>query len=145
MEYGSNRRQRTTQRAGVISQGPGRFGEYSGIFDSVFIESEANGHHFKEMHLDGGTTLDVLPMPLKLAAAGRLDAARRTPGQLYIIINNNLDPAFAMTKPKTLSITARAFNTLTKVTSMLRSWTLTCLRESKAYSSISPTFQTALR
>lgn len=65
------------------------------------------------MHVDGGTTLDVLPMPLKLAAAGRLDA-RRTPGQLYIIINNNLDPAFAMTKPKTLSITARAFNTLKK-------------------------------
>src|SRR5438445_10043132 len=69
---------------------------------------------FKEMHVDGGTTLEVLAMPLKLVAAGRLDAARRTPGQLYIIINNNLDPAFAMTKPKTLSITARAFNTLTK-------------------------------
>ena len=29
-------------------------------------------------------------------------------------IDNNLDPAFAMTKPKTLSITARAFNTLVK-------------------------------
>jgi hypothetical protein len=29
-------------------------------------------------------------------------------------VNNNLDPAFAMTKPKTLSITVRAFNTLVK-------------------------------
>ena len=35
-------------------------------------------------------------------------------GQLYIVINNNLDPEFSLTKPKTLSITARAFNTLVK-------------------------------
>jgi hypothetical protein len=35
-------------------------------------------------------------------------------GQLYIVINNNLDPEFAMTKPNTLSIMARAFNTLVK-------------------------------
>jgi hypothetical protein len=85
-----------------------------GLFDPVFIDAEANGHHFKEMHVDGGTTLQVLAVPLRLAAAGRLAGAHRPPGQLYIIINNNLDPAFAMTKPKTLSITARAFNSLVK-------------------------------
>src|SRR6266478_9997297 len=44
-----------------------------GLFDPVFIESEAQGHYFKEMHVDGGTTLEVLAMPLKLVAAGRLD------------------------------------------------------------------------
>ena len=85
-----------------------------GLFDPVFIDSEANGHHFKEMHVDGGTALEVLAIPLKLAAAGRLGSAHRPPGRLYIVINNNLEPAFAMTKPKTLSITARAFNTLVK-------------------------------
>ena len=85
-----------------------------GLFDPVFIDSEANGHHFKEMHVDGGTALEVLAIPLKLAAAGRLGSAPRLPGRLYIVINNNLEPAFAMTKPKTLSITARAFNTLVK-------------------------------
>lgn len=85
-----------------------------GLFDPVFIDSEANGHHFKEMHVDGGTALEVLAIPLKLAAAGRLGSAPRLPGRLYIMINNNLEPAFAMTKPKTLSITARAFNTLVK-------------------------------
>src|SRR5580704_14214704 len=85
-----------------------------GLFDPVFIDAEANGHHFKEMHVDGGTTLQVLAIPLRLAAAGRLAGAHRSPGQLYIIINNNLDPAFAMTKPKTLTITARAFNSLVK-------------------------------
>jgi predicted patatin/cPLA2 family phospholipase len=85
-----------------------------GLFDPVFIDAEANGHHFKEMHVDGGTALEVLAIPLKLAAAGRLAATHRPPGQLYIIINNILEPTFQVTKPKTLSITARAFNTLIK-------------------------------
>jgi hypothetical protein len=85
-----------------------------GLFDPVFIDAEANGHHFKEMHVDGGTSLQVLAIPLKLAAAGRLLAPDRPPGQLYIIINNILEPTFTVTKPKTLSITARAFNTLIK-------------------------------
>jgi predicted acylesterase/phospholipase RssA len=85
-----------------------------GLFDPVFIDAEANGHHFKEMHVDGGTSLQVLAIPLKLAAAGRLLAADRPPGELYIIINNILEPTFTVTKPKTLSITARAFNTLIK-------------------------------
>jgi hypothetical protein len=84
------------------------------LFDPVFIEAEANGCHFKEMHVDGGTSLQVLAIPLKLAAAGRLFAAHHPPGQLYIIINNILEPTFTVTKPKTLSITARAFNTLVK-------------------------------
>jgi predicted acylesterase/phospholipase RssA len=26
-----------------------------GLFDPVFIDAEANGHHFNEMHVDGGT------------------------------------------------------------------------------------------
>jgi predicted patatin/cPLA2 family phospholipase len=85
-----------------------------GLFDPVFIDAEANGHHFKEMHVDGGTALQVLAIPLKLAAAGRFAFAHGAPGRLYIVINNNLDPAFLVTKPKTLAITARAFNTMVK-------------------------------
>lgn len=85
-----------------------------GLFDPVFIDAEADGHHFKEMHVDGGTALEVLAIPLKLAAAGRLSATKQPPGQIYIIINNILEPSFEVTKPKTFSITARAFNTLIK-------------------------------
>jgi hypothetical protein len=85
-----------------------------GLFDPVFIDAEGNGHRFKEMHVDGGTALEVLAIPVKLAAAGRLASTRHAPGRLYIVINNNLDPAFLVTKPKTLTITARAFNTLVK-------------------------------
>jgi predicted acylesterase/phospholipase RssA len=84
-----------------------------GVFDPVFIDAEANGHRFKEMHVDGGTAYPLFAVPLKLLAATGQVATRRG-GQLYIVINNNLDPEFAMTKPKTLSIMARAFNTLVK-------------------------------
>jgi predicted acylesterase/phospholipase RssA len=84
-----------------------------GVFDPVFIDAETDGHWFKEMHVDGGTAYPLFAVPLRLLAATGQVAARHG-GQLYIIINNNLDPEFAMTKPKTLSITARAFNTLVK-------------------------------
>jgi hypothetical protein len=66
------------------------------------------------MHVDGGTALQVLATPIRLAAAGRLALPTGLPGKIYIVINNILDPAFAVTKPKTLTITARAFNTLIK-------------------------------
>ena len=84
-----------------------------GVFDPVFIDAETDGHRFKEMHVDGGTAYPLFAVPLRLLAATGQVATRRG-GQLYIIINNNLDPEFAMTKPKTLSITGRAFNTLVK-------------------------------
>jgi predicted acylesterase/phospholipase RssA len=84
-----------------------------GAFDPVFIDAEANGHHFKEMHVDGGTAYPLFAIPVRLVAAtGQVSEHRGS--QLYIIINNNLEPAFTVTKPKTLTIVARAFNTLVK-------------------------------
>jgi hypothetical protein len=82
-------------------------------FDPVFIDAEANGHRFREMHVDGGTAYPLFAVPVRLlAATGQVGGHRG--GQLYIIINNNLEPEFAVTKPKTLTIVARAFNTLVK-------------------------------
>jgi predicted acylesterase/phospholipase RssA len=84
-----------------------------GAFDPVFIDAEANGHHFKEMHVDGGTAHPLFAVPVRLVAAtGQVSEHRGS--HLYIIINNNLEPAFTVTKPKTLTIVARAFNTLVK-------------------------------
>jgi predicted acylesterase/phospholipase RssA len=85
-----------------------------GLFDPVFIDAEGNGHRFKEMHVDGGTAVPVLATPIRLAEAGKFAASHGLPGRIYIVINNNLDPAFAVTKPKALSISARSFNTLIK-------------------------------
>ena len=97
----------------------------AGAFDPVYIDAEANGHHFKEMHVDGGTAYPLFAVPVRLLAAtgqvgdhnGGQDSGHndsQAGGQIYIIINNNLDPDFAVTKPKTFNIAARAFNTLVK-------------------------------
>lgn len=93
----------------------------AGAFDPVYIDAEANGHHFKEMHVDGGTAYPLFAVPVRLlAATGQVDGhtggqgGGHNGGQIYIIINNNLDPDFAVTKPKTFNIAARAFNTLVK-------------------------------
>jgi predicted acylesterase/phospholipase RssA len=85
----------------------------AGAFDPVYIDAQANGHHFKEMHVDGGTAYPLFAVPVRLlAATGQVGG--HNGGQIYIIINNNLDPDFAVTKPKTFNIAARAFNTLVK-------------------------------
>jgi predicted acylesterase/phospholipase RssA len=85
----------------------------AGAFDPVYIDAEANGHHFREMHVDGGTAYPLFAVPVRLlAATGQVSG--HNGGQIYIIINNNLDPDFAVTKPKTFNIAARAFNTLVK-------------------------------
>jgi hypothetical protein len=93
----------------------------AGAFDPVYIDAEANGHHFKEMHVDGGTAYPLFAVPVRLLAAtgqggGHNDGqgSGHNGGKIYIIINNNLDPNFAVTKPKTFNIAARAFNTLVK-------------------------------
>lgn len=99
----------------------------AGAFDPIYIDAEANGHHFKEMHVDGGTAYPLFAVPVRLLAAtsqaggnsgqGGGDSGQgsgHNGGQIYVIINNNLDPDFAVTKPKTFNIAARAFNTLVK-------------------------------
>ena len=108
----------------------------AGAFDPIYIDAEANGHHFKEMHVDGGTAYPLFAVPVRLlAATSEVDghnsaqaggdsgqgsghnggeAGSRNSGEIYVIINNNLDPDFAVTKPKTFNIAARAFNTLVK-------------------------------
>jgi predicted acylesterase/phospholipase RssA len=106
----------------------------AGAFDPVYIDAEANGHHFKEMHVDGGTAYPLFAVPVRLLAAtgdvegdnGGKDSGQdrrkdsgqggggHSGGQIYVIINNNLDPNFVVTKPKTFNIAARAFNTLVK-------------------------------
>jgi Patatin-like phospholipase len=100
----------------------------AGAFDPVYIDAEANGHHFKEMHVDGGTAYPLFAVPVRLlAATGEGEGhdsgeggghsgkdGGHSGGQIYVIINNNLDPNFTVTKPKTFNIAARAFNTLVK-------------------------------
>ena len=82
-------------------------------FPPVFVEVEANGETYQEMHVDGGAMTQVFlyPPSLKLkdeAAAAGITRERRA----YIIRNARLDPDWVQTERRTLKIAARAIDAL---------------------------------
>ena len=86
-----------------------------GLFDPVFIDAEANGSHFKEMHVDGGAFAQAFLYPAGLTRQRRV---RMAGGQLvvpaiaYVIRNGRLDPEWASTERSTMGIAARAIATM---------------------------------
>jgi predicted acylesterase/phospholipase RssA len=82
-------------------------------FPPVFIEVQADGKTYYEMHVDGGAMTQVFlyPPSMKLkeeAAAAGITRERR----VYIIRNARLDPDWAQTERRTLKIAARAIDAL---------------------------------
>ncbi|MGX1099401.1 hypothetical protein ACSSVZ_003456 [Amorphus sp. MBR-141] len=86
-----------------------------GIFPPVFITAEADGQTFEEMHVDGGSTMQILTLPTTIQAQEdprrRMDKRKRA---LYILMNNTMRPRFEQTKPKTFSIAGRSLSTIIK-------------------------------
>jgi predicted acylesterase/phospholipase RssA len=84
-----------------------------GAFPPMMIDVEADGRHYQEMHVDGGASAQVFVYPprLKLAdlAQGRGASRER---RLFVIRNSRLDPDWADTKRKTMSIAGRAISSL---------------------------------
>ncbi|HYQ92281.1 MAG TPA: patatin-like phospholipase family protein [Candidatus Competibacteraceae bacterium] len=84
-----------------------------GAFPPVLIDVEAGGHHFQEMHVDGGAMAQVFVYPAgmnvkALASAQGVERER----VLYVIRNSRLDPQWAEVERKTMSIAVRAISTL---------------------------------
>jgi predicted acylesterase/phospholipase RssA len=86
-----------------------------GAFPPVYINVNADGKSFQEMHVDGGTTTQVFLMPgqLMVKDIDRRYAirARRT---VYVIRNGRLSPETEPVRDRTLSIAARSISTLIK-------------------------------
>ncbi|MET0985566.1 MAG: patatin-like phospholipase family protein [Steroidobacteraceae bacterium] len=84
-----------------------------GGFPPVMIDVEADGKHYQEMHVDGGTMAQVFVYPVGLSAE-RMKAATGTTRErgLYIIRNARLDPDWADVERKTMSIAGRAVSSL---------------------------------
>jgi predicted acylesterase/phospholipase RssA len=83
-----------------------------GMFPPVYLDVEANGRRFQEMHADGGMggTFFVAPASL-LADPGN----NRLPAkELYIIVNGKLAPEFHVTERNTLAILGRSIATTLK-------------------------------
>ena len=84
-----------------------------GVFAPTFIEVEARGRRFSEMHVDGGVISNVLAVPEALLLA---KLPKQTSGRprLYVIINGKLEADFDVVADQTLSIVARSFWTTVK-------------------------------
>lgn len=83
-----------------------------GMFSPGFIEVETEGRRFKEMHVDGGVTSNVLAVPEALLTNPAPVAG--PPSQLFVIVNGKVAPDFAIIEDSMLPIVARSFYTTVK-------------------------------
>ena len=85
-----------------------------GVFPPTFVNVEANGKPYQEMHVDGGATAQAFlyPPSFELNTQARETAAASRKRKLYIIRNARLDPNWAEVSPRTLSIMGRAIGSL---------------------------------
>jgi predicted acylesterase/phospholipase RssA len=87
-----------------------------GVFPPVFIQVQADGKTFDEMHVDGGTTQQVFLLPNQImmskTAVSRMRVRpRRT---VYVIRNGRVGPEHKVVRAGTLSIASRSVSTLIK-------------------------------
>jgi predicted acylesterase/phospholipase RssA len=86
-----------------------------GAFEPVFIDVEADGQAYSEIHTDGGVTSQVFIYPLKMQK-GVVDIYRNNHmnRHLFIIRNSKIAPEYKALKPNVLSLSKRSIETLTK-------------------------------
>ncbi|MDP2334082.1 MAG: patatin-like phospholipase family protein [Reyranella sp.] len=80
-----------------------------GLFQPVLFDVEVDGRKYQEMHVDGGAIaqLFLYPPSLNVGAAGF-----RRERHAYIIRNARLDPDYAASERRTISIAGRAIATM---------------------------------
>jgi Patatin-like phospholipase len=89
-----------------------------GFFPPQYIRVEAGGNFYEEMHVDGGTTAEVVlyenalkPIAQVLEENKQLGGRQRF---LYIIRNSQVKPEFERVTPRVANIGGRAISTLIK-------------------------------
>ncbi len=101
----------------AASTAPGRYALFRQVllassaipafFAPVMIKAEANGRAISEMHVDGGTTAQILTLPDQAIVAGKLPTAL-SQLHIYMIVNNKLNGEFHLVKPRTVPIASQA-------------------------------------
>ena len=84
-----------------------------GLFPPRLIDVAADGSGFQEMHVDGGTIrqLYVAPDEVIYGAPGKGGPGIR---DLYILVNNKIDPTFDLVENATISVGTRSLSTILK-------------------------------
>lgn len=86
-----------------------------GAFNPVFIEVEAGGKHYSEIHVDGGVTSQVFIYPLKLPRSViDIFMHHHMKRRLYIVRNSKINPEYKTLKPGFFALSSRSVETLTK-------------------------------
>jgi predicted acylesterase/phospholipase RssA len=88
-------------------------------FPPVMINVTVNGHHYQEMHVDGGATRQIFMYPRKVHLGNSTETITDDRERsVYIIRNARLDPDWARTDRRTLSIAARSISSLIQAQGM---------------------------
>lgn len=86
-----------------------------GAFPPVFIEVEANGKRYHEMHVDGGTATQVFLYPAALDTRKLLNyVGIQRPRTAYVVRNGRIGPEWVETVPGFSSIAQRSISTMIK-------------------------------
>jgi patatin-like phospholipase len=80
-----------------------------GAFQPVLIDVELDGRKYQELHVDGGAIAQLFLYPPSIDL-GRIGVKRER--RAYIIRNARLDPDYADTERRTISIAGRAISTM---------------------------------
>ncbi len=80
-----------------------------GAFQPVMIDVEIGGQKYQEMHVDGGAIAQLFLYPPSINISTQRFQRSRT---AYIIRNARLDPDYAESTRRTISIAGRAINTM---------------------------------
>jgi predicted acylesterase/phospholipase RssA len=83
------------------------------VFPPMLIDAEANGHRFREMHVDGGVTAPVLTLPEAFLLRNGA-VARGLRMDIYVLINDKVERDFQLVPNSTIDIAARASASVTK-------------------------------
>ena len=85
-----------------------------GLFPPRLIDVEAGGRSFKEMHVDGATIRQVYVAPDEIIFGNGNRANGDAVKDLYILVNNKIDPSFDVVADSTVSVAARGLSTILK-------------------------------
>ena len=80
-----------------------------GALQPVLIDVEVNGQKYQELHVDGGAIAQLFLYPPSIDLKG---AGVKRERHAYIIRNARLDPDYAVTERRTISIAGRAVSTM---------------------------------
>jgi predicted patatin/cPLA2 family phospholipase len=84
-----------------------------GAFTPVYIEVEADGHRYDEIHVDGGTSSQVFLYPASLDMRWlERQIGLKGKTRIYVIRNSRIEPDWKTVKPKIIPILHNTISTL---------------------------------